>query len=138
LTWLDLEGTDEAEIVALEQRLGTRLPPSYRSFLTVSNGWFYPNQWEHETVHDVGWFRDTHDESETYSAMSDEVALDEKTLFGRALYIHCGADTNSWLLDPGEVSADGGWAAHDWAGYHMGDWPRYASFAELYVSSWKD
>ncbi|MFD8203865.1 SMI1/KNR4 family protein [Streptomyces sp. NPDC059701] len=27
------------EIAAAEERLGTRLPPSYRGFLEVSNGW---------------------------------------------------------------------------------------------------
>jgi hypothetical protein len=37
--WLGYEGASEEEIVALEQRLGTRLPPSYRSFLAATNGW---------------------------------------------------------------------------------------------------
>jgi len=32
-------GATEEEIAAAEARLGTQLPPSYKSFLRVSNGW---------------------------------------------------------------------------------------------------
>jgi cell wall assembly regulator SMI1 len=31
-------GASEAEIAALEARLGVQLPPSYRAFLAISNG----------------------------------------------------------------------------------------------------
>ncbi|MEV6205720.1 SMI1/KNR4 family protein [Kitasatospora sp. NPDC051914] len=37
--WLGGRGADAAEIVRLEQRLGTGLPPSYRQFLRTSNDW---------------------------------------------------------------------------------------------------
>lgn len=37
--WLGYEGASEETIAALEKRLKKRLPPSYRSFLAVSNGW---------------------------------------------------------------------------------------------------
>jgi hypothetical protein len=37
--WLGFAGATEAEIQALQQRLGVQLPPSYRDFLAASNGW---------------------------------------------------------------------------------------------------
>src|SRR5689334_13364667 len=37
--WLGRPGANEAQLAAAEARLGTRLPPSYRQFLAVSNGW---------------------------------------------------------------------------------------------------
>lgn len=40
--WLGFPGAGEEEIAALEDRLGTRLPPSYRSFLRASNGFLQP------------------------------------------------------------------------------------------------
>jgi hypothetical protein len=37
--WLGYPGATEAQIVQAETRLGIRLPPSYRDFLKVTNGW---------------------------------------------------------------------------------------------------
>lgn len=48
-------GASEADIADQEERLGVRLPPSYRAFLRVANGWgediFRP-------VHEIGRVRD--------------------------------------------------------------------------------
>lgn len=41
--WLGEPPATQAQIEAAELRLGIRLPPSYRAFLQVSNGWHYPN-----------------------------------------------------------------------------------------------
>ena len=62
--WLGYEGAPEEEIVALERRLGTTLPPSYRSFLAESNGWrncgpFIYNLW---SCPDVRWFQERNQE----------------------------------------------------------------------------
>ena len=37
--WLGTPGANEAQIGAVEQRLNTTLPPSYRAFLKRTNGW---------------------------------------------------------------------------------------------------
>jgi SMI1/KNR4 family protein SUKH-1/HEAT repeat protein len=37
--WLGYPGASEEQIAGAEQRLGTILPPSYREFLRVTNGW---------------------------------------------------------------------------------------------------
>src|SRR5262245_21740975 len=60
--WLGFPGANEEEIAELEARLGTRLPPSYRSFLAVTNGWhhvggFIERLWSTDKV---AWFRERH------------------------------------------------------------------------------
>lgn len=42
--WMGEAPATEEQIAAAERRLGVRLPPSYRAFLKVSNGWHYPNR----------------------------------------------------------------------------------------------
>jgi hypothetical protein len=37
--WLGLPSASEERIAAMEERLGRRMPPSYREFLKVSDGW---------------------------------------------------------------------------------------------------
>ena len=37
--WLGYPGATEAQIARVETRLGLTLPPSYRAFLKVTNGW---------------------------------------------------------------------------------------------------
>lgn len=41
--WLGCPPATEEQITAAERRLGIALPPSYRAFLKVSNGWHFPN-----------------------------------------------------------------------------------------------
>lgn len=58
--WLGYDGATEAEIVKVEKRLKTKLPPSYRGFLAESNGWrncgpFIYDLW---SCSDVRWFRE--------------------------------------------------------------------------------
>src|SRR5262249_8700237 len=40
--WVGYPRATEAQLAAAEQRLGRRLPPSYREFLQVTNGWRLP------------------------------------------------------------------------------------------------
>lgn len=61
-TWLDYPGAAQAQIAQAEARLGITFPPSYRSSLTVSNGWrwldyFGGPLWSTE---DIDWFRARH------------------------------------------------------------------------------
>ncbi|SHN74119.1 SMI1/KNR4 family protein [Cryptosporangium aurantiacum] len=58
--WLGYEPASEESIAAAEERLGVRLPPSYRAFLAVSDGWraFSPFIWELLPSARVGWFRE--------------------------------------------------------------------------------
>lgn len=58
--WLGYDGASEQEIVALEKRLGRRLPPSYRTFLAASNGWRQcgPSILKLWPCAEVRWFRE--------------------------------------------------------------------------------
>ncbi len=59
--WLGFDGADTDQLAELEQRLGIGLPPSYRTFLAVSDGWLElgPFLWTMRTTGEVGWARDT-------------------------------------------------------------------------------
>lgn len=56
--WFGYPGASEAELQQTETRLGRQLPPSYREFLKVSNGWrqttpFIQRIW---STDDLNWF----------------------------------------------------------------------------------
>lgn len=60
--WFGYSGATEEQIVHAETRLGTTLPPSYREFLKVSNGWrqttpFIYKLWSTE---EIEWFSVKH------------------------------------------------------------------------------
>lgn len=58
--WLGMGPALSGEIAHLEKRLGKRLPPSFRQYLRVSNGWLkgpsLPGRWYGTS--EIGWFRD--------------------------------------------------------------------------------
>jgi hypothetical protein len=131
--WLGAPGASEAEIVAVEDRLGTRLPPSYRAFLAVSNGFLQPDLVvpRLRAVSEIAWFGDEDPESAAVWAGSagpgdplHDVAgclqISDRELVGTAVY----------LLDPRRSGRDGEWDA-----YYLAHWvpgiERYASFRQL-------
>src|SRR5437867_13242462 len=56
--WHGYSPATEVQIVAAEVRLGCRFPPSYRSFLQVSNGWrdAGPSIYRLWSTEEVEWF----------------------------------------------------------------------------------
>jgi SMI1 / KNR4 family (SUKH-1) len=56
--WFGYPGATEAELQHTEARLGTRLPPSYRDFLKVTNGWRQTTPFIHRiwSTRDLNWF----------------------------------------------------------------------------------
>jgi hypothetical protein len=63
--WLGYPGATEDQIAGLEARLGQSLPPSYRAFLKVSNGFRQPGMSIERlfSADEVGWFREGHQET---------------------------------------------------------------------------
>jgi hypothetical protein len=148
--WLGFSPATDAEIAALEQRLNHRLPPSYRSFLEVTNGWrctgpFIQKLW---SAADVAWLsqrrqKDIIDpwlnESETYAISDQEYlvygdAQDTVNLrpqyLPTALEISDYGDAAIYLLNPQILDADGEWEAWMLASWLPGA-ARYRSFREL-------
>ncbi|MET9634403.1 SMI1/KNR4 family protein [Lentzea sp. NPDC006480] len=135
--WFGPGPADERTIAATEQRLGTRLPPTLRSFLAVSDGWsgmvaFFVD--EILPCAGIGWLRDSGWGAELIEIYGEEGEGDDELrelleMFRRALLIADGEDI--WLLDPGRTGEDG-----EWAGFHLapgeGGYPdEYTSFADL-------
>jgi len=75
--WLGYPGATEEQINAAEARLGITLPPDYRAFLQVTNGWryitrFIPRLWSTE---EIDWLRFT-DQSGVINAWAEPHILD--------------------------------------------------------------
>ncbi|OOC55087.1 MULTISPECIES: discoidin domain-containing protein [Nocardiopsis] len=127
-SWLGHDGADEEQIAALEERLGTRLPSGYRSFLAASDGWSTMGAFMYSlrTTASVGWLDDFRDEHAL-----DEDHLKHEGLVGPVLLVSDEGDAQYWLLDAGDVSPDGEWAAYVWASWYPGLGGRHRSFADL-------
>ena len=134
-SWCGRPPATESDICAAESRLGVRFPPSYRSFLSVSNGWRIFNSFVEQLlpVQEIDRYRildpkgfaldqSSHEYSlEMYGdhPVSDEVYLDYETpehniayrhqYYGDSLLISRGFESELVLLNPFIVSADGEW-----------------------------
>ncbi|MFE3459585.1 SMI1/KNR4 family protein [Nocardiopsis aegyptia] len=128
-SWLGYDGATEERIAALEHRLGRPLPPGYRAFLAASDGWSTMGAFMYSLrgTATVGWLADLADE-----ALPEEY-LEGEELVGPALLVSDEGDAQYWLLDAGDVSPDGEWAAYVWASWYPGLGERHRSFADLVV-----
>ncbi|MFF9485338.1 SMI1/KNR4 family protein [Streptomyces sp. NPDC014676] len=124
----------EAETAAAEERLGTRLPPSYRRFLGASNGWRLDGGsiYRLGAAHEIGWFGDPFDMTPAYEQGLTERSTEQEVLLAgmwrRALRLETDSDMSYALLDPGDTDEDGEWALYVYKGW-SGEFPdRYPSF----------
>ncbi|MFF7639801.1 SMI1/KNR4 family protein [Streptomyces canus] len=137
LRWLGFAPAAPERIDALEERLGCRLPPSYRAFLEVSDGWRHAGGfvWLLAGTEQARWHDDAMDMAGVYREELDEDATEEEvTLAGmweRALQVDVESDITYVLLDPGDVNEDGEWAAYYYRGWAGESPDRYASFREF-------
>ncbi|MEU3661767.1 SMI1/KNR4 family protein [Streptomyces sp. NPDC032940] len=133
------------EIAAAEERLGTRLPPSYRGFLEASNGWRVDGTasiYQLGGAHEIGWFGDPFDMAEIYrQSLTERSTEQEVTLAGmweRALQLETDSDMSYALLDPGDTDEDGEWALYVYKGW-SGEFPdRYPSFRAYMEEAYRD
>ncbi|WP_436532837.1 SMI1/KNR4 family protein [Actinoplanes sp. HUAS TT8] len=125
--WLGFGGARPEQLAALQKRLGTALPPSYRAFLQVSDGWLNLGSFMYtmRTTGEVGWLRDVEPD------MCHDEHDEETRIVARSLLISGDGDAQYWLLDPGDVNADGEWAAYVWASWYPGLGDRLESFEAL-------
>jgi hypothetical protein len=149
--WLGYPGASEPTIAAAEARLGKTLPPSYREFLRVTNGWrntspFIDKLW---SVEELDWLSarnqsliDVWAETlDTVPPIPDEVYFvygdkQDGVLSMRAEYLKTALEVSDWgdsaiyLLNPQVVTPDGEWEAWFFANWIPGA-TRYRSFWEM-------
>ncbi|MEV5546769.1 SMI1/KNR4 family protein [Streptomyces sp. NPDC052309] len=134
----------EAEIAAAEERLGTRLPPSYRQFLKASNGWRLDQGsiYRLGAAHEIGWFGDPFGMTAIYQEGLTERSTEQDVLLAgmwrRALQLETDSDMSYALLDPGDTDEDGEWAVYVYRGW-SGELPdRYPSFRAYMQRMYQD
>jgi cell wall assembly regulator SMI1 len=152
--WLGEPGATEAEIALDEQRLGVRLPPSYRAFLEETNGfdhigWFIYRLYSSA---EIDWFRVRNQDwidayqnpinkepgaeditPEEHLANPDDSVRFRTTYLSSCLQISEEGDSAVVLLNPEVVNAEGEWETWLFANWFPGA-ERYASFL-AYVES---
>jgi hypothetical protein len=153
--WMGYEPATEVAIEAAERRLGRCLPPSLRSFYSVSDGWretgFFI--WDVLPVEQIGWLaeREPHlyqlaraAEAEPGPFKRDPGGVrlhhyrdEQGTRVKRALVVSSRGDAATWLLDPGPEPHAGEWPGGRWAGWNPAMQWTTASFADLMVQEFE-
>jgi hypothetical protein len=146
--WLGCPGATPAQIAQAEHRLGTTLPPSYRDFLRVTNGWNILNGSVEKvySTEEVDWLRVRHQpwidialssytylvSDEQYFVYGEQQNADyfRPQYMAATLQISEMADGSVLLLNPEVVTPDGEWEAWYYASWRPGV-SRYRSFADL-------
>jgi hypothetical protein len=138
--WMGHAPATEAAVVAVEQRLGIKFPPSYRSFLLTTDGWDGVGGWI-DLVYPcerINWMRDTWGGKDLIDLYTENPGEDDGpnveyvTVFTQSLEVASGEDF--WLLDPTVTGSDGEWAAYLFEPKY-GTLERFASFAGLFRGS---
>jgi hypothetical protein len=145
--WIGYPGATEEQLIRTEERLGVTLPPSYREFLKISNGWrkttpFIDKLWSAE---EVDWFSSRNqswidawtreiipvpdEEYFVYGEEQSELTLRAEYL-KTALEISDTGDSAIYLLNPQIVTPAGEWEAWFFANWMPGA-ARYHSFWEM-------
>lgn len=151
--WLGYPGATEEQITRAEARLGTVLPPSYRAFLTVTNGWRWANFIAHLwPLEEIDWLS-THNQDfiDEWSKNAHPVPDHVYDVYGedqiveavRAEYLRATLQISEWsdgalyLLNPRVVTPDGEWETWFYASWLPGA-RRYRSFRELMQAEYED
>ncbi|MCL6731544.1 SMI1/KNR4 family protein [Streptomyces neyagawaensis] len=132
--WLGFPPASEERITAMEERLGRRMPPSYRAFLRISDGWRHAGGFVSRlagTEH-ARWHANESGLAEFFEEHLDEDAGPEERreadLWRRGLQLDVESDATRVLLDPGDVDERGEWAVYTWASWRAAPPERFADF----------
>lgn len=152
--WLGAKGTSDSEMEFHEKRLNATLPPSYKEFLKVSNGFKQLNTfvWNILPVDQIDWLKKfdpdlyelyTIDFKDDFSASDEEYFVygdEQKTTDFRSEYLANSLAISGWgdasilLLNP-NVKFGREWEAWMFATWHLGP-VRYKSFEELVLGEY--
>jgi hypothetical protein len=155
--WLGYAGASNDQIAKAETRLGTILPPSYREFLKVTNGWRQATPIIHKlwSTEEIEWFSVRNQqwidaylrpglpqlpsvgdkEYFTYGAEQNYQAVRAEYM-QTALEISDTGDSAIYLLNPKVVTDEGEWEAWFFANWLPGAY-RYRSFWEMMESQYE-
>ncbi len=152
--WLGYPGATEEQIQQAERRLGIALPPSYREFLKVSNGWrltspFIEKLWPVEEIERYI----TRNKDEEERAIKNPIVTSDQDYFVygeeqvdgyyRSEYLLTALEISDWgdsaiyLLNPQVVFPNGEWEAWFLANWLPGA-RRYRSFREMMEAEYSD
>lgn len=135
--WLGFPPAPEDRIEAMEERLGRRLPPSYRQFLKVTDGWRHAGGfvWLLAGTQDADWHDDASGLGASFEEYLDEDAGPEERreadIWRRGLQLDVESDATYVLMDPEDVDEDGEWAVYTWASWRAEAPERHTSFLEF-------
>jgi hypothetical protein len=127
----------EERISAMEKRLGRRMPPSYREFLAVSDGWRHAGGfiWLLAGTEAAHWHNDESGLAEMFEEDLDEDAGPEEQrdvdIWRRGLQLDVESDATYVVMDPEDVDEDGEWPVYTWAGWRAAPPERHAGFLEF-------
>lgn len=128
--WLGFPPASEERIAAMEERLGRRMPPSYRQFLAVSDGWRHAGGfvWLLAGTEEAHWHAN---ESGLADLFEEDAGPDERWEAGiwrRGLQLDVESDVTHVLMDPEDVDEDGEWAVYTWSSWRAAPPERHADF----------
>ncbi|MFD5338763.1 SMI1/KNR4 family protein [Streptomyces hawaiiensis] len=132
--WLGFPPASEERIAAMEERLGRRMPPSYREFLQVTDGWRHAGGfvWLLAGTEDAHWHDNASELADTFEEYLEEDAGPEERreadIWRRGLQLDVESDAIYVLMDPEDVDEDGEWAVYTWASWRAAPPDRYANF----------
>ncbi len=142
--WLGFPPASEKRIVAMETRLGRRMPPSYREFLKVTDGWRHAGGfvWLLAGTEDAHWHNDESGLADMFEEHLDEDAGPEERreadVWRRGLQLDVESDVTHVLLDPEDVGEDGEWAVYTWASWRAEPPERHADFREFMQDMYRE
>ncbi|MGA9671580.1 MAG: HEAT repeat domain-containing protein [Terracidiphilus sp.] len=145
--WLGEPGATEAEIITVEQRIGVRLPPSYRTFLAETNGFDHISPFIYRLygAAEIDWFRARNQDwidayqigadisPEEHLANPDDCVRFRTTYLSSCLQISGEGDSAVVLLNPEVINDEDEWETWFFANWNPGA-VRYSSF-RAYVES---
>ncbi|MEE1942914.1 SMI1/KNR4 family protein [Streptomyces sp. TRM 70361] len=135
--WLGFPPASEERIAAVEERLGRRMPPSYREFLKVSDGWRHAGGfvWLLAGTESVRWHGNESGLADMFEEyLAEDAGPEERReadLWRRGLQLDVKSDITHVLMDPEDVDEDGEWAVYTWASWRAAPPERHANFLEF-------
>jgi len=135
--WLGYEPASEQTVLAVEERLGVRLPPMYRNFLLTSNGWNCIGELDLLKAEEIGWFAEREAWLlDSWSGPGLEFFTEDLKMLKRCLLISSGQDGSGGylLLHAENGNENGEWNAYEWWPGHGAHPEPHDSFAALLTS----